>query len=130
MESDYARSLSGTNVDPYEVDNGMLKDVRDTLAFKPKQEPQERKFTITQNDGPEWFEVCCKCGVVLEKCPAYRFVKNESCVHKAWQTTRITGDNNKQIPQSCVDARLPNQADLEAFKQNLNNIRCSCTLGK
>ena len=128
LESDYKRHLNGINLSPYEIDHEMLRRVRNTLAFKPKQEPQERKFTITKNDGPEWVEVCCKCGVDLEKCPGHKFVKAESCAIKEWQTTRIIDENN-QIPQSRVDARLPNKADLEACKQNLNNIRCSCKFG-
>ena len=128
LEGDYKRFTNGTNVIPNEIDHGMLSDVKYNLGFKEKQKPQERKFTITQNDGPEWFELCAKCEANVEDCPAYKYAKKESCDIINWNTTRITGVD-RPIPQNCVDARLPNKADLDACRHKLTGICNSCQFG-
>ncbi len=128
LEGDYKRFTDGTNVMPNEIDHGMLSDVKYNLGFKEKPKPQERKFTITQNDGPEWFELCVKCEANVEDCPAYKYAKKESCDIINWNTTRVTGVS-RPIPQNSVDARLPNKADLDACKRKLTDLCDSCKLG-
>ena len=130
LKHGYESFTRGTNVTANELDDGMLNDVRDSLVFRKKAQPQQRKFTFVRFDDPASFDVCCDCETSLENCPVYKQLRpliiNQDIEN--WNHA-ISATGRDTLFQNRIDVKLANKTDMNALKMKLNDACKTCKLG-
>lgn len=127
----YESFTRGTNVSANEVDHGMLNDVRDSLVFRGKVQPQSRRFTFVRFDNPASFDICCDCNASLEDCPVYKQFKPIIVSSEVENWNHVMYDNNRAaVAQNRIDVSLPNKIDMNILERQLNDAHKICKIGR